>query len=191
MMRRRKNFGLDQPLRHPDHRRPVSRRDFIAQGFASRLNRRFIRRAGFEFLAGQLTLGQKRQGVLQANEDSPRMLGAGPLKLGSRSASQFPKLLAAIGGRVDRMQGIGPNQLHRQITLGHGGQLPVRQPIGAVPLGQFKQPPLAKALQKPLVLVGSAAERGLQEQGCDQGRSAKIGKVYSHSSILTARRKRS
>jgi len=35
MMRRRKNFGLDQPLRHPDHRRPVSRRDFIAQGFAS------------------------------------------------------------------------------------------------------------------------------------------------------------
>ncbi len=34
MARNRKSFGLDEPLRHPDHRRPLSRRDFIAQGFA-------------------------------------------------------------------------------------------------------------------------------------------------------------
>lgn len=34
-MTKRKNFfGLDQPLKHPDHHRPRSRRDFIAQGFA-------------------------------------------------------------------------------------------------------------------------------------------------------------
>lgn len=34
MARKPRHYGLDQPLRHPDHRRPVSRRDFIAQGFA-------------------------------------------------------------------------------------------------------------------------------------------------------------
>lgn len=28
-------FGLNAPLRHPDHRRPVTRREFIAQGFAT------------------------------------------------------------------------------------------------------------------------------------------------------------
>ena len=33
-MKRSKNyFGLDQPLRHRDHHRPKTRRDFIAQGF--------------------------------------------------------------------------------------------------------------------------------------------------------------
>jgi hypothetical protein len=34
MRRKRKSYGLDEPLRHPEHKRPVSRRDFIAQGFA-------------------------------------------------------------------------------------------------------------------------------------------------------------
>lgn len=33
MRRKRRFFGLNEPLRHPDHRRPVTRRDFIAQGF--------------------------------------------------------------------------------------------------------------------------------------------------------------
>jgi hypothetical protein len=27
------SYDLDQPLKHPDHRRPVTRRDFLAQGF--------------------------------------------------------------------------------------------------------------------------------------------------------------
>jgi hypothetical protein len=34
MARKRRFFGVDEPLRHPDHRRPVTRREFIAQGFA-------------------------------------------------------------------------------------------------------------------------------------------------------------
>ncbi|WLQ16971.1 hypothetical protein O5O45_13715 [Hahella aquimaris] len=33
MARRRGPYGLDEPLFHPDHKRPVTRRDFIAQGF--------------------------------------------------------------------------------------------------------------------------------------------------------------
>ena len=33
MRRKRRFFGLNEPLPHPDHRRPVTRRDFIAQGF--------------------------------------------------------------------------------------------------------------------------------------------------------------
>jgi hypothetical protein len=33
MRRRKKFFGLNEALRHPDHRRPVNRREFIAQGF--------------------------------------------------------------------------------------------------------------------------------------------------------------
>jgi hypothetical protein len=32
-IRRKRELGLDEPLRHPDHPLPVSRRDFIAQGF--------------------------------------------------------------------------------------------------------------------------------------------------------------
>jgi hypothetical protein len=32
-IRRKHSFGLDEPLRHPDHAPPVSRRDFISQGF--------------------------------------------------------------------------------------------------------------------------------------------------------------
>jgi hypothetical protein len=34
-IRRKRPLGLNEPLRHPDHPRPVSRRDFIAQGFMS------------------------------------------------------------------------------------------------------------------------------------------------------------
>jgi hypothetical protein len=34
-IRRKRPLGLNEPLRHPDHRRPVSRRDFLAQGFMS------------------------------------------------------------------------------------------------------------------------------------------------------------
>lgn len=30
-----KALGLNEPLKHPDHKRPVSRRDFIAQGFVT------------------------------------------------------------------------------------------------------------------------------------------------------------
>lgn len=37
MARQRKHFGLDEPLRHPDHKRPMTRRDFIAQGFRAGL----------------------------------------------------------------------------------------------------------------------------------------------------------
>lgn len=33
MSRRRGRYGLNDPLRHPDHKRPVTRRDFLAQGF--------------------------------------------------------------------------------------------------------------------------------------------------------------
>jgi hypothetical protein len=33
MAKRRKHFQPDEPLRHPDHQRPVTRRDFIRQGF--------------------------------------------------------------------------------------------------------------------------------------------------------------
>jgi hypothetical protein len=37
MARKHKHFGLDEPLRHPDHKRPMTRRDFIAQGFRAGL----------------------------------------------------------------------------------------------------------------------------------------------------------
>jgi hypothetical protein len=34
-IRRKRPLGLNEPLRHPDHKRPLSRRDFLAQGFVS------------------------------------------------------------------------------------------------------------------------------------------------------------
>ena len=33
MARRPRFFGPDEALRHPDHRRPVTRRELISQGF--------------------------------------------------------------------------------------------------------------------------------------------------------------
>ncbi len=33
MAKRSKHLGLNEPLRHPDHRRPVTRREFLSQGF--------------------------------------------------------------------------------------------------------------------------------------------------------------
>jgi hypothetical protein len=35
MFKKRKGYGLNEPLRHPDHKRPVTRRDFLAQGFVA------------------------------------------------------------------------------------------------------------------------------------------------------------
>ena len=32
-IRRKRSLGLHEPLRHPDHRRPVTRREFLSQGF--------------------------------------------------------------------------------------------------------------------------------------------------------------
>ena len=31
--RRKRALGLDEPLKHESHKRPVTRRDFLAQGF--------------------------------------------------------------------------------------------------------------------------------------------------------------
>lgn len=47
MGKRSKQHGLDEPLRHGDHRRPVSRREFVAQGF----------RAGTATMFGASALG--------------------------------------------------------------------------------------------------------------------------------------
>ncbi len=47
MAKRSKFHRLDQPLKHPDHRRPVTRRDFLGQGF----------RAGTATLLGTSMLG--------------------------------------------------------------------------------------------------------------------------------------
>ena len=33
MTKRRKQFDVNEPLRHADHPKPVTRRDFIRQGF--------------------------------------------------------------------------------------------------------------------------------------------------------------
>ncbi len=37
MARRQKHLGLDDPLLHPEHKRPITRRDFIAQGLRAGL----------------------------------------------------------------------------------------------------------------------------------------------------------
>jgi hypothetical protein len=37
MAKHRKPLGLNEPLRHPDHKHPITRRDFIAQGFRAGL----------------------------------------------------------------------------------------------------------------------------------------------------------
>ena len=35
LTRKKRALALDEPLRHPDHRLPLTRREFVAQGFLS------------------------------------------------------------------------------------------------------------------------------------------------------------
>lgn len=88
-MGKRKNpYGLNEPLRHGDHRRPVSRRDFIAQGF----------RAGTATLLGTSALGLLGS---KANAISPDLMDyftVGSCDLGVAAGRKIPFICFDLAG---------------------------------------------------------------------------------------------
>lgn len=40
--RKKRRLGLDEPLKHGSHKRPVTRRDFLAQGFLTEIGRAHV-----------------------------------------------------------------------------------------------------------------------------------------------------
>lgn len=89
MAKRRHFFGLNDPLKHPDHRRPVTRREMISQGF---------RMGGATMLGTSLfsMLGPKAYGI------SPDLLAnfynAGSCDLANLSGRKIPFICFDLAG---------------------------------------------------------------------------------------------
>lgn len=88
-MARRKNFhGLDQPLRHPDHQRPVNRRDFISQGF----------RAGTATLLGTSAMGLMGHNAHALSPDLMDFFSVGSCDLGVAAGRKIPFICFDLAG---------------------------------------------------------------------------------------------
>lgn len=88
MAKGKKFFGTDEPLRHNDHRRPVSRRDFIAQGF----------RAGTATALGvsaMSLMGEKAHGIAPELMD---YFTPGACELGVAGGTKIPFICFDLAG---------------------------------------------------------------------------------------------
>ena len=117
MTKRRKFFGLDQPLFHPDHQRPRTRREFIAQGF----------RAGVGSVAGlslfNLLAGSDKAYALSEDLES-RLLSCGIVP----GAGKIPFICFDLAG--------GANIAGSNVLVGgQGGQLDFLSTAGYVKQG--------------------------------------------------------
>ena len=79
---------------------------------------------------------------------------------------------------------MGPNQLDSQIPLGDRRELCRREPLGAIPFGKFKEPPLAKAFEKSLV-VGRIATFGENKTGDDKCNQTEVDDWDLHKPIVS------
>jgi hypothetical protein len=119
MTRKRRNFGLDEPLRHPDHRRPVTRRDFIAQGFAT----------GSAMVLGPTLFGlfaDPKAARAALSPDLQALLG--PCGIATLGAGKIPFICFDLAG--------GANIAGSNVLVGgRGGQLDFLSTAGYVKLG--------------------------------------------------------
>lgn len=123
MRRRGKYYGLDDALRHPDHRRPISRRELISQGF----------RAG-----GATLLGTSLLGLLgsRAQAISPNLLDSAftqytSCDLGAVSGRKIPFICFDLAG--------GANIAGSNVLVGGpGGQ---RDALSTAGYGRLGLPP--------------------------------------------------
>lgn len=119
MAKKRRHFEPDEPLRHPDHKRPVTRRDFIAQGFAG---------------GGALVLGPTIFGLF-ANPRAARAALSpdlqdllGPCGIATLGAGKIPFICFDLAG--------GANIAGSNVLVGQqGGQLDLLSTAGYSKLG--------------------------------------------------------
>ncbi len=119
MAKRNRSYRLDEPLRHPDHRRPVSRREFISQGFRAGT-------ASVLGISGLSLLGAERAQALDADLESYFNLGS--CDLGAGPGTKVPFICFDLAGGANIS---GANVL----VGGPGGQLDLLDTAGYTKLG--------------------------------------------------------
>ncbi|WP_444918492.1 hypothetical protein [Microbulbifer sp. JMSA003] len=110
-MSKKKHFDLDQPLRHPDHHRPVTRRDFLAQGF----------RAGMGTVLGGSVFSlfanpRSAHAALSSDLEALRKTNGGPCDVSAFGAGKIPFICFDLAG--------GANIAGSNVLVGkEGGQM--------------------------------------------------------------------
>ncbi|MDX1404855.1 MAG: hypothetical protein R3192_09965 [Woeseiaceae bacterium] len=90
MTRKRNKSNWDEPLRHPDHPRPVTRRDFLSQGFISG--------SGFALSGGVMSLfSNPRQAFATLSGDLTPLLST-PCNIATDGAGKIPFIAFDLAG---------------------------------------------------------------------------------------------
>jgi len=161
MTYRRRFFHPDEALRHPDHRRPVSRREFIAQGF----------RAGCGTLLGTslLSLLGSRAHAISPNLLDSAYTRVGSCDLGKLSGRKIPFICFDLAGGANIA---GSNVLvggpgGQRDPLSPGGYAKLGLPANILPFGNNPQSPSGDFTDDSLGLLfhsESAMLRGILEK---------------------------
>ena len=88
MGKRKNHYGLDDPLLHGDHKRPVTRRDFISQGF----------RAGTATMLGASALGLLGSKAHAISPDLQNYFTVGSCDLGVAAGRKIPFICFDLAG---------------------------------------------------------------------------------------------
>ncbi len=154
-------FRPDEALRHPDHRRPVSRRDFIAQGF----------RAGCGTLLGTslLSLLGNRAHAISSNLLQSPYTSVSSCDLGAVSGRKIPFICFDLAGGANIA---GSNVLvggpgGQRDALSPGGYSTLGLPADILPFGNNPQSPTGDFTDDSLGLLfhsDSPMLRGIRER---------------------------
>ncbi len=108
MARKRNTRNYDDPQRHPDHKRPVTRRDFVAQGFMTG--------SAFALSGGVLSLFSSPRDALGALSGDLTPLLANPCGIATAGAGKIPFIAFDLAG--------GANIANSNVLIGQeGGQM--------------------------------------------------------------------
>ncbi len=120
---KRKALGLNEPLRHESHKRPVTRRDFLAQGFTTGAATVLVP----SLLAALLKPGSAAAGTVDLGEDTIRLKDAGVCNI-TGGAGKIPFICFDLAG--------GANIAGSNVLVGQsGGQLDFLSTQGYSKLG--------------------------------------------------------
>ncbi|MBT8086052.1 MAG: general secretion pathway protein GspF [Woeseia sp.] len=120
MASKRTRGNWDEPLRHPDHRRPMTRRDFVSQGFMSG--------SAFALSGGVLSLfANPRDALAELSGDLTPLL-SNPCNVATEGAGKIPFICFDLAG--------GANIAGSNVLIGReGGQLDFLSTAGYEKLG--------------------------------------------------------
>jgi hypothetical protein len=119
-MAKKRKRNYDDPLRHPDHARPVTRRDFLSQGFLSG--------SAFAMGGGVLSLFSNPREALAALSGDLQPLLANPCDIATAGAGKIPFICFDLAG--------GANISGSNVLVGNqGGQMDFLNTSGYEKLG--------------------------------------------------------